>query len=449
MKSPSAMKISIVLSILILAVGLTSGWFQRQQVVTLRTECAGLIVKARSLGLAIEVSDTDGPGVTKRQREAREKVSLAMGDEIVAFAKEMELREKEGSEDDEAFQRRSMKMLERLMPLDAAQLREVIAMLREDAGLSEETRESMMLFSVLVLSEAHPAAALALFAESSDLVADSDLVPYLVSSALSRLARENPQTALRWIDEHAASVPDTDVNDLKSEVLGGTAEKDPALAFKLARELGIQDESGVIEAIVGVAKSPEQRVAILAACREHLTTIQDEDERETFREEALAGLAQTISGESFDSLTQWMTSQKLSPAEVDQFVAGFSYDTTGADTGRWIDWMAQTLPAEKLDKRVGDLIGNWTQQDYRAAGEWLVAAPESWAKQAAVKSYAEAVAEYEPQTAVQWALTLPAGEGRMGTLEGIYQNWPADDAAGAAAFAVKYGIETDSTEEEP
>jgi hypothetical protein len=59
------------------------------------------------------------------------------------------------------------------------------------------------------------------------------------------------------------------------------------------------------------------------------------------------------------------------------------------------------------------------------------------------------VAEYEPQTAVQWALTLPAGEGRTDTLDSIYQNWPADDAAGAAVFAAKYGIKTDSTEEEP
>ena len=449
MKPPSPMKISIVLSILILAVGLTSGWFQRQQVVILRGERAGLIAQARALGLDAGVSDSSGPGITKRQREEREKVSRSMGDEIVAFAKEMELREKDGSSEDSGFQKRSMEMLERLMALDAEQLKSVIARLRDDAGLSEETRENMMLFSVLVLGEAHPAAALALFAESGDLLLDSDLAPHLISSSLSRLAKEDPQAALRWIENHGSEVPDLDGDDLKNGVLAGVAENDPARAFKLIGELGLEESAGAIDAIVSTATNPEQRAAILSACRDHLATIREEGERDAFREEAFAGLARTISGESFESLTAWMSSQKLSPAEVDQFAAGFSYDTTDAETGRWIDWMAQTLPAEKLDTRVGDLIGNWTQQDYLAAGKWLAAAPEGPAKQAAVKSYAETVAEYEPQTAVQWALTLPAGEGRKSTLESIYQNWPSADAAGARAFAAEHGIATEPTEGEP
>jgi len=372
-----------------------------------------------------------------------------MGDEIVAFAKEMELREQDGSSEDAGFQKRSMEMLERLMALDADQLKAVIARLREDAGLSEETRENMILFSVLVLGEAHPAAALALFAESADLLLESDLAPHLIGSALSRLAKDDPQAALRWIEKHGSEVPDLDRDDLKNGVLAGVAENDPKLAFKLMGELGLEENSGAIDAIVSIATNPEQRAAILSACRDHLITMQNEGEREAFREEALAGLARSISGESFDSLTQWMTLQKLSPAEVDQFVAGFSYDTTGSETGRWIDWMAQSLPADKLDTRVGDLIGNWTQQDYLAAGKWLAAAADGPAKQAAVKSYAETVAEYEPQTAVQWALTLPAGEGRSSTLESIYQNWPSADAAGAAAFAAEHGIETEATEEEP
>ena len=449
MKPPSPMKISIVLSILILAVGLTSGWFQRQQVVTLRSERAVLIAQARALGLDAGVSDSSGPGITKRQREEREKVSRSMGDEIVAFAKEMELREKDGTSEDSGFQKRSMEMLERLMALDAEQLETVIARLREDAGLSAETRESMMLFSVLVLGEAHPAAALALFAESADLLLDSDLAPHLIRSSLSRLAKEDPQAALRWIEKHGSEVPDLDGDDLKNGVLAGVAENDPARAFKLMGELGLAENSGAIDAIVSTATNPEQRAAILSACRDYLATIQEEGERGAFREEALAGLARTISGESFASLTAWMSSQKLSPAEIDQFVAGFSYDTTDAETGRWIDWMAQTLPAEKLDTRVGDLVGNWTQQDYLAAGKWLAAAADGPAKQAAVKSYAETVAGYEPQTAVQWALTLPAGEGRNSTLESIYQNWPSADAAGAKAFAAEHGIETEPTEEEP
>jgi hypothetical protein len=86
------------------------------------------------------------------------------------------------------------------------------------------------------------------------------------------------------------------------------------------------------------------------------------------------------------------------------------------------------------------MIQNWTEKDYRAAGTWLASTPDSPTKQAAVRSYAETVAPYDPETAAQWALTLPADEKRTQTLKRIHQQWPKDDAAGAAAFAEKNGI---------
>jgi hypothetical protein len=95
-------------------------------------------------------------------------------------------------------------------------------------------------------------------------------------------------------------------------------------------------------------------------------------------------------------------------------------------------------------ERVGNLVSQWTQQDYLAAGQWLTEVPDGPAKTPAVCAYAETVAEYEPQVAAQWALTLPAGEARQRTLLRIYQNWPKADAAAAAAFAKEQGLVSDS-----
>ena len=94
-----------------------------------------------------------------------------------------------------------------------------------------------------------------------------------------------------------------------------------------------------------------------------------------------------------------------------------------------------------MTQNVENLVGQWTQQDYQAAGKWLAAAADGPAKQAAVSTYAGTVAEYEPQTAVQWALTIPAGEQRQSTFEAIYQNWPKADAEAAAVFAKQYGVD--------
>jgi hypothetical protein len=87
---------------------------------------------------------------------------------------------------------------------------------------------------------------------------------------------------------------------------------------------------------------------------------------------------------------------------------------------------------------------NWTRNDYQSAGQWLTTAPDGLVKNAAIRSYAETVSPYDPETAAQWALTLPPGNERERTLRRIHQNWPADDSAAKEAFARKHGIQPSS-----
>ena len=89
------------------------------------------------------------------------------------------------------------------------------------------------------------------------------------------------------------------------------------------------------------------------------------------------------------------------------------------------------------------MMERWTEKDYQAAGTWLTQAADSPAKQAAVASYAKTVAPYDPETAVQWAVTLPPGRTRLIALQTIYQKWPKEepaDKAAAEAFAEKHDI---------
>ena len=447
------MKISIALSVFILAIGLATGFRHQQQLETLHGERGELAARAVKLGITVASSGTSADTkFTKRQRADTEKQTRGFAADFALFAKEMEQQEKSGDTENEAFRRRAMEMTERMMALEPDQLRVVIAQLRENRDISDETRRNMIGYSVMLLSENHPAAALALVAESADLMEDGDIGRQVISTSLAKLAKEDPRTALKWLRDNAEKHPEIADDEAKCSILAGAAKGDPKQAFKLMREIGLTDDSGAIEAIIDSGKTPDQRAGILAAFREHLATISDESQRDALREEALGGIARTISGESFEAVTGWVSAQKLSPEESVQFVAGLSYDATRADTGKWIDWMTKTLPAEELGERVGDLVAQWTQQDYQAAGKWLAAEPDGPAKTASVRSYAETVAEYEPKVAAQWAMTLPAGDERQEALKSIYENWPENDAAAAAAFAAEHGLkeeENDATEEDP
>ena len=428
------MKISIAVSIIILAVGMAAGLWQRGRLTDLRDDRRDLVARAGELGLTFDAADSAEPTrATKRQRQIRDPQVKALAAEVAAFAAEMETRDDENGEDSKA---RGLALMDRMARLGADGIAEIIAVLRDDPVISDEMRENMIGSSLLMLAEKDSAAALALFSENAGLLDQGTMGGIVVSTALSNWARLDPLAALAWTRANPASVDEDDLEML----LAGASKADPRLAFKLIGEMEIDDPSSAIGTLVDEVETPEQRIAVLAALRDHLATVTDADERAALMEESLETMARNLSDEKFDDVAAWLATSRLTPEENAGFAAGISYFTTQEETGRWIGWMEKNLPAEDLADNVDNLVGQWTQQDYLAAGTWLASAPDGPGKAAAVSSYAATVAEYEPATAVQWALTLPPGETRQQTLESIYHNWPPSDARGAAEFAAKHGV---------
>jgi hypothetical protein len=419
------MKISIALAIIIVGIGLTIGYFHRQRLAELREDRDHLAARAAALGIDL------GPRLASRQRNERENRTRSVAADMGDFARHLQI-EMQNDELDASLRKRAMEILDGMTALEPGELSSIIAGLRKDKSLAEETLRNLIGFSIMMLAAEDPATALALFAEAGDLVAENPVSDPLLATSLGNLAKDDPRSALKWLRENPG-VTDT----ARHAFLAGAAQADPALAFQMTGELGFDESSEAIAAITEAGKSMEQRAAILSALRDHLAGVSDPGRRDELREEALGGIARSLSDEGFESLLGWISSQKLDPVELSGFTGGMSYDTTGSETGRWIGWMEQTVPAGKLNERVSELMGQWTQQDYLAAGQWLVTAPDGPGKSAAVKSYAVTIAEYEPRIAGQWALTLTDPEERSATLERIYQNLPK---AAAAAFAAEHGI---------
>jgi hypothetical protein len=446
MKAP--MKWSIGVSFLILAIGISTGLVHQKRLSKLRKDQVQLVAQAEKLGLSIDLTASSGDlRITKRQREDRENQAQALTADLADFAKQMELRNTGGGADEEAFQKRGMEIMSTLMDLDASQIKVLITGLRDDKSLSGGMRSEMIGLTLMMLGEKNPAAALELLMKSSELPAGNPVTRQIVASALGHWSNQDPAAALEWLRKNADERPDLTDDEMKQCIIGGAARNDPKLAFKLIGETNLDDKAAAVQTLVEAGKTPEQRTAILDALRDHLATLPDATEREDLLNESLESMGRNIAEEGFDAVQSWISKSKLSPEESARFAAGLSYFNTKQDTGRWIDWMADNLPKEQLRENVDNLIGQWTQQDYQAAGKWLAAASDGPAKNASVSAYAMIVAEYEPQTAVQWALTLPEGQERQATFESIYQNWPKNDAAAAAAFAREHGIETAHQEE--
>ncbi len=435
------MKLSILVTIVILASGGALGLMHQSRLDVLEADHRDIVGKATSLGLGDQLSDlAEDPRNTKRQREEGGGEARAMTAELLAFAREMEAREKQGGKIGDDGNDKAMELMNRLMKLGAPQLKRVIAGLRDDTTVSKDSRANMIGFAIMVLGQDHPAAALALYTESADLLENGIIGQDAVAGSLRLWAKQDPAAALKWVRDNAEAHPDIADEEALQNIIAGAAMTDPVTAFKLMDDMKLDDPSGAINGVVEQARGAEQRTAVLSALRDHLAAYQDESQRDEAMAEALETMGRNLSDESFDSVTGWIKEAGLSEKEATGFAAGLSYFNTGEDSGRWIAWMEKTLPEAAAREGADNLIGQWTQQDYLAAGNWLAGAAEGPAKEAAVATYAETVAEYEPQVAVQWALRLPEGPERQETLERIYQDWPARDAAAAEAFAKQYGI---------
>ncbi len=435
------MKISIAASILILLVAALFGVPNHQRLATIRESHAKLVADAAQLGVSIDSDHPDDPvRITKRGREDKEADARAAATEFIAFAREMEAMQKKGGPPDEAMQKRIMEIMDRMMSLDSAQLKILIAEVRAAKDLKDEMRQGLIGFSIMTLSNDHPQAALALFTESSDLFTENGMGNHVISSSLAKWAKDDPLAAVEWVKKNSAKFPDLITDDAKRGLISGTAAQDPRLAFKLIGELGIKETSQSINGIILAAKTPEARTATLTALREHLATITDEKARTELSENAVRRFAQSMAEAGFEASTRWISESNFTPTELDSLASGLSGSVKSGETGKWIEWIGEKLPPDKADDSIRNLVNNWTRNDYQAAGTWLAAAPDGPTKNTAIRSYAGMVAEYEPETAAQWALTLPPGKDREQTLKTIYRNWPEDDTAAKEAFKQKHGI---------
>jgi len=440
------MRISIALSLLILAIGALVGWQDHRRLAEVRDSHARLVAEAAGSGISIDPAHPEeGVRVTKRERENKDQDARKAAARFIAFAREMQAAEEKGGEPDEGSQKKVIDLMDLMMSLDAAQLKIVIAEIRASKDLKDEMRQGLIGFSIMTLANDHPQAALALFTESSDLMKGNGMSEHVISSSLAKWAKEDPAGALDWVRKNGEKFPDLVNDDAKRGMISGAAANDPKLAFQLIGELGLKNSNDAIRGIVDAAATPEQRNVTLAALREHLATITDEKARAEASNNAIRSLAGNAAKDGFEAGSKWIESAGFTPEQLAGIgSSGFSWSVKGDDTGKWVEWMGKTLPAGKeSESGIRNMVGNWTRNDYQAAGRWLSSAPDSPTKNVSIRSYAETVSKYEPETAAQWAMTLPPGKDREQTLRSIYQNWPkSDDASKAAAeaFKAEHGI---------
>lgn len=440
------MKASLTITALILAVAGVIGWQNKGRLEDAQAVRSRLTEDARSLGFEADELLKNGasPRRMKNPREATEDKQAHAKDfakRLGDFANEMKEAEKQGEQPGPEMQKRIFAIIDEMMKLDASQLKILVAELKIAPGLDEEMRRGIIGFAIMTLSDRQPSAALTLYVESAEILkGPGGPGSHLVQTALAKWAADDPVAAMEWFKVNSKEHPDLVSSDAKQGILSGAARQDPRLAFKLIGELGLTADRQAGEAIMRQAKTPAERTAVLLALREHLASSTDAEANASLRNATMEALANKISSDGYEASASWIASSSLSDEEAKGIAKGLRSWETKGDTGKWIDWMSDKLPADDFRQKVNQMMSDWTKRDYKAAGEWINASKEGPARQAAARTYAVTVAPYEPESAAQWAETLPAGKDRDEAFKSIHEEWKKKDDVAAAEFARKNGI---------
>ena len=420
------MKISFALSLLILAAAGSFLWLRSQRLIVVRENYTQLVAEAATFGITLDPSRPSDPiRPARRERENRGVDAKATATELIALAKDMEVSGDLRGLQNEAQQTRMTEIMSRMISLDPAQLKTLIAEVRAAKDLKAETREYLTEVSLRTLSNDHPQVTLALFTESPDLLKDvGRMSKFVVSSALDNWVKQDSVAAIDWVQKNAEKFPNLITEGTKLGVLAGTAANDPKLALKLISEFKITDASNALAQIADSAKTPVELTATLTALRDYLAAMPDESARNEAVKTSFSGFTPRLVENGFAAATQWIAGANLSPTELESIAGRILYCTESAEDGQWIDWIGEKIPAGKSEAMIQGIVGKWTRRDYPAAGKWLATRPPSPAKNVAIRSYAQTVSTLDPATATQWAMTLPPGPDRDATLKHIQDHPP-------------------------
>ncbi|RYD27135.1 MAG: hypothetical protein EOP87_21640, partial [Verrucomicrobiaceae bacterium] len=279
------MKASIALSLLICAIGGLIGLQDQRRLAAVRGSHDKLVAEATEAGITVDSARPgDGVRVTKREREDKDAEAKDAASKFIAFAKEMEALQKKGGPPDEATQKRIVDFLDRIMSLDTAQLKILIAEVRAAKDIKDETRQGLIGFSVMTLANDHPQAAITLLMESSTdpsgVLKMDGMGKQAMSTALAKWAKDDPMGALEWVRGNGAKLPGLVDDNAKRGMISGAAVQDPKLAFKLIGELGLKDGERAIDSVVDAARTPAERTTMLTALRDHLATLPEGELRD-------------------------------------------------------------------------------------------------------------------------------------------------------------------------
>ena len=446
----NSLKIPIVASSVILALGAIIAWKNHQQLTTAQVKQNQIITNLTNVGFYVDRSHPEkGACVTKRARENEEENIIHLNNpshladliQKITIALKHDLQLVPKNEDP------TNELKENFNNLDFEDWRILFTELRTNQDFEITGDNNFILNEIISTLYQHTDSTtenslLKLASEFPEFFKDNSLGRTFISNQLTGLLENDSDAAIEWLQQIHLKFPGF-VQDLgfACGFISDLAIINPTRSLELISELAIKNVDYAISVSASDMQTNAQRTSFLNALLKYDFVINKDESRDQMINSYKISLARSALEQGFDIGTQWLSVVENQPIDWNRLIDCIGEHNKTTNFEKWAEWIEKNLPAKSIDTGIHTLVSNWTKEDYREAGEWLVKTSEGPTKHAAIRAYAKTIAAYEPATAAQWADKLPPGESRDRTLNIIYSKWPKTDLAGKDAFGKLHHLE--------
>ena len=432
------MKFSILIAAIILGLATLFGVQQKEKIKLLTSEWEDL----KTTALEKNISTDPKAAFSLRRassdsaRAARQKAIEDFASELVAFAQKMKAAEEAGNMNEADWHEEIIAFMDKLTNMNSSDLKSLVEALAEDNSIEDETKEELIMMSIMMISSTNPETALTLISESSKSLDLKENSEHLLRMVISQYAAQDPLAAAAWITENQDELGE-DSDDLKTMIIQTAAAKDFKTALSLVSTLELSENRNAYGFLAsGVTTGSKD---------DFLKAIKDNSLTKDQRNAALASLVQSpLIKNDFETAKEWLNGPDLDSDDRKFIIQNLQYYAARENPSGWLSWLGeQEEISEPTEIATRQIISGWTRENFVATGEWIQSQDAGPAKNTAVTIYAETLAPHEPAAAADWAVTLPESPERTQLLQTIHTSLKKADSKAAAALVEKYQLTID------
>ena len=404
---------SFILTGLILAIAVFFGLSQKEQLTELRTEWQTLREKGSSYDIPEDPSaDYAATRLGQHQDKMIRPAEVeAFSVELIAFMKEMKEAQRSGNNNELENQKRGMELFMRLTEFSGSEIKHFVDHIIADSSLKNETKNEMVMMSVMMLSQEEPRTALAIIIETKGkILKNTQMSDHFIGIAVGQLATEDPLEALQWMKDHKDELG-TISDDLRSQVLQSAAKEDLKNAFSLMSDIKFENDSSALYAI---SQSVDREN--IGDFMEGIRSISGDKEKTIG---ALITIHHSPLWDDAEDAISWLDEATFQEDEKETIVTNLQYDSIEGDPATWLDWLGTQDDISATPQISSNIIRQWTRRDFKAAGEWVNTLDVGPQKENAVHAYAKTLLEHEHRAAREWANNLQESEKKSTLLQQI------------------------------